>query len=68
MKRWVPRAALGVYALLLLSAMVLAWLKIDAEAAGKVIGIGLLFGAVIWRAFRYTNIIVFGGRSQLSRR
>jgi hypothetical protein len=68
MKRWVPRAAVGVYAMFLLAATVRAWLKIDVDAAGKVLGLGLVFGIVIWRAWSYILAIVFGRRSQFSRR
>ncbi len=62
MKRWVPRAALAVYFVLLLSVTVRAWLKFDVETAGKVLGFGVVFGVVLWRAWRYIVVVAFGGR------
>jgi hypothetical protein len=61
-KRWVPRAALAVYLVLLLAATVRAWLKFDVETAGKVLAFGLVFGIVLWRAWRYIIVVAFGGR------
>jgi hypothetical protein len=68
MKRWAPRAAWGLYVLLLLAATARAWWKFDVEAAAEVFGLGLVFGIVIWRAWSYLLAIIFGSRSQFSRR
>jgi hypothetical protein len=67
-KKWAPVAALGFYGLLLLAVTLRAWLKFDGETAGKVLGVGLVFGVVLWRAWRYILTILFGGRSRFSRR
>jgi hypothetical protein len=68
MKRWASRAVFGLYVLLLLAATVRAGWKFGGEAAGETLGLGLVFGIVIWRAWRYILVIVFGGGSQFSRR
>src|SRR5579883_2530941 len=41
------------------------WLKVDAEAAGKVLALGLIFGAVLWRVWLYLVAIVLGNPSRI---
>jgi hypothetical protein len=62
LRRWAPRAAFGIYGLLLLAATVRAWLKFDVETAGKLFGLGLVFGVVLWRSWRYVVAALFGSR------
>jgi len=47
MKRRAPRAALGLYVLLLQAATVRAGWEFGGEAAGETLGLGLVFGVVI---------------------
>ena len=62
LKRWAPLVAWGVYGLLLMAETLRTWLKFDGETAGKVFGLGLVLGVVLWRAWRYTRAILFGYR------
>jgi len=67
LKRWALQAALGIYGSLLLAATIRAWLKFDAATAGQILVVGLIFGVVLLRAWRYLTAILFGGQRDYPR-